>query len=409
MDRIILHSDMNAFFASVECLYHPELRKVPMAVCGDAEQRHGIILAKNQIAKNFGVRTAETIGMARQKCPGLVTVQANHERYMRYSRAARAIYARFTDRVESFGLDECWLDVTGSGALFGSGEQIAQRLRRTIGKELRLTVSVGVSWNKIFAKLGSDYRKPDAVTVVSRENYRRIVWPLPASDLLYVGPATASRLARYGIRTIGDIAAADPHFLCAQLGKCGGMLWSFACGYDVSPVARLNDADAVKSVGNSMTTWRNIENREEAWKVITVLSEHVAERLRAQGLRARTVQISFRDSGLVWQERQGKFDVPVCTAGELAQQAMAIFQRSWDFHLPLRALGVRACDLTDSRQGVQLTLYGESRRRERHERLENTVDRIRGRFGREAIRRAVLLGDDITGESAVPTQGPVLR
>ena len=399
MDRVILHSDMNSFYASVECLYHPELKDKPVAVCGDAEQRHGIILAKNQPAKKCGVSTGEAIWQAKQKCPGLITIDAHYDLYMQFSKSAREIYSRYTDNIESFGLDECWLDVTGSGMLFGSGESVAQELRRTIKRELGVTVSVGVSWNKIFAKLGSDMKKPDAVTVILRNNFKKTIWLLPASDLLYVGPATTRKLAHYGIHTIGSLAVTRPEFLRSLLGKWGETLWAFANGLDISPVTMMDYSAAIKSIGNSMTTYRDIENAQDAWKVLTVLSESVARRLRENGFRARTVQISIRDVNLSWQERQARFEQPCCTACELAKKAMELFCKNWDFHLPLRSLGVRACDLTDSSGGVQLMLFGNELLRERRERLESSVDLIRSRFGRQAIRRAVLIGDDITGES----------
>jgi DNA polymerase-4 len=390
---------MNAFYASVECLYHPKLRDKPVAVAGDVEQRHGIILAKNQIAKKYGVTTGEAIWQAKQKCPGLVTVTAHYDLYMQFSYAARKIYEDYTDQIEAFGLDECWLDITGSGILFGSGEGVAQELRQRIKRELGVTFSIGVSWNKIFAKLGSDYKKPDAVTIIARDNYKSIVWSLPASDLLYVGPATTRKLARYGIHTIGQLAIAPPDYLHGLLGKWGETLWAFSNGYDLSPVTKMDYSSAIKSVGNSMTTYRDIESPEDAWKVYVVLSESVARRLRENGFRARTVQISIRDVNLSWQERQAKLKQPCCTAYELAVKAMELFDKNYDFHIPLRSLGVRACDLTDSTGGMQLMFFGDELKRERREQLESSVDLIRGRFGNDSVKRAILLGANIVGES----------
>lgn len=398
MERVILHSDMNSFYASVECLYHPELAGKPVAVCGDAEQRHGIILAKNGIAKKYGVSTGEAIWQAKRKCPGLVTLTARYDLYMQFSKAAREIYERYTDRIESFGLDECWLDVSGSTWLMGSGEKIADDIRSVIKRELGVTVSVGVSWNKIFAKLGSDMKKPDAVTVITKDNFKDKVFPLPAKDLLYVGPATSRKLARYGIHTIGDIAKSDCNFLRSLLGKWGETLWCFASGHDISPVAASDFTSCIKSVGNSMTTYRDMENADDVWKVFTALSENVAQRLREQGLRASTVQISVRDNTLSWFERQTKLEQPSCTAWEISHAAMELFLKNYDFRCPLRSVGVRACDLSDASRGVQLCFYESAARRERLERLESSVDKIRSRFGSSSVVRASLLGDDLTFE-----------
>jgi len=399
LERVILHSDFNCFYASVECFYHPELRDKPVAVCGNVEQRHGIILAKTPQAKKYGVSTGEAIWQAKQKCPGLITVEAHYDLYMKFSSAARKIYERYSDNIEAFGLDENWIDLTGSGLLFGSGEKVAEELRQTIKQELGITVSIGVSWNKIFAKLGSDMKKPDAITVITRNNFKGKVWPLPASDLLYVGPATTRKLIRYGIRTIGDIAALKPEFLRGLLGKWGETLWAFANGFDISPVTKLDYVSAIKSIGNSMTTWRDIETPDDAWKVFTVLSESVAGRLRKHGFRARTVQISIRDVNLSWLERQTKLELPSCTAWEISKKAMELFLKSCDFHVSLRALGVRACDLSDNSSGQQLMFFEDAVWREKRERLESNVDLLRGRFGKNAVKRAVLINDDITGES----------
>lgn len=221
-DRTILHCDMNNFYASVECLYNPALRGKPVAVGGDVEARHGIILAKNYEAKKYGVQTGEALWQAKQKCPGLTIVPPSFEKYLRFSRLAREIYGCYTDRIESFGLDECWLDLTGSERLFGGGKAVADKLRERIKFELGVTISVGVSHNKIFAKLGSDMKKPDATTVITRENYKDVVWPLPVSDLLFVGPATTRKLARYGIHTIGQLAQADGRRMA---GAAAGQKW----------------------------------------------------------------------------------------------------------------------------------------------------------------------------------------
>lgn len=260
MERVILHCDMNNFYASVECLHNPSIRGKPVAVCGDAELRHGIVLAKNYIAKSYGIKTGDVIWEARQKCKDLVVISANFPLYLRFSQLARKIYERYTDQIESFGIDECWLDVTGSSC-FGTGEQIANEIREAIKFELGCTTSIGVSWNKIFAKLGSDMKKPDATTVISKDNYKDTIFKLPAEDLLYVGRTTNAKLKKLNINTIGDVAQADIEFLKMRLGKWGEYLWIFANGYDQSNVS-LNGAESViKSVGNSTTTIRDLENR----------------------------------------------------------------------------------------------------------------------------------------------------
>ena len=398
MERIILHSDMNAFYASVECLYHPEIRDKPVAVCGDEKQRHGIVLAKNQHAKRFGVATGDAIWQAKNKCPDLVIVPARYDLYLQFSKAARKIYERYTDQVESFGLDECWLDVSGSTRLFGTGPEIAQEIRSIMKRELGVTVSVGVSWNKIFAKLGSDYKKPDAVTVITKENFHDVVWPLPVSDLLYVGPATTKKINQIGIHTIGDLAAMNDDVLRRLLGKWGETLWGFANGFDVSPVAHMSETSAIKSIGNSMTTYRDAVNDDEVWKVFTALSDSVAGRLRKNGFRCRTIQIGIRDSDLFWFERQAKLEYPSCTSSEIAQAGMDLFRQNYNFYLPIRSIGIRACNLIEESSGVQLALFEDIRMRERLENLELCVDRIRNRFGPQAIKKALLVGDDITGE-----------
>lgn len=399
MDRVIIHSDANSFYASVELLYRPDLRNKPVAVVGDSEQRHGIILARNQVAKKYRLVTGEAIWQAKQKCRDLVTLPARYDLYMQFSRALHEIYGRYTEQVEGFGLDEVWMDLTGSTGIFGSGQKIADELRSVIKTELGITVSVGVSWNKIFAKLGSDYKKPDATTVINRENYKEIVWPLPASDLLYVGRATARKLNGWGIHTIGQLAQADTHFLRLQLGKWGEYLWRFASGHDISPVLPQAHFSPIKSVGNSMTTYRDIEDYDEAWQVLLALSESVARRLRENGFFCRTVQISIRDTNLLWFERQAKLETPACTVEAIADAAMKLLRESYRFSAPLRSLGVRACDLIDSSVGYQLSLWGNSARLEKLERLETAVDDLRHRFGRDTVVRASLVAADIIGES----------
>ena len=392
--RSVLHIDMNACYASIECLYDPSIRNLPVAVGGDVEARHGIILAKNQIAKRFGVKTGEALWQAKQKCPELHIVPPHFDRYLRFSRMAREIYADYTDLVEPFGLDEVWCDVTGTQKLRERGmEALANEIRERVKFELGITVSVGASWNKIFAKLGSDYKKPDAVTVFTPENYRDKVWPLPASDLLGVGRATERKLASRGIHTIGDIAAAPPSMLRGFLGKWGLILHDFAAGYDSSPVARAGDEAVIKSIGNSTTTPRDLCCDEDAGIVYWMLCESVAERMRESGFLCRGVQVHIRDNELASFERQLKLESPTCLSSTLHEAAMRLLRENWDWHKPLRSIGVRATDLLPASTPVQCSIFEDSERQEKRERLERSVDDLRRRFGHYCVGRAVCVSD----------------
>ena len=392
--RSVLHIDMNACYASIECLYDPSIRNLPVAVGGDVEARHGIILAKNQIAKRYGVKTGEALWQAKQKCPELHIVPPHFDRYLRFSRMAREIYADYTDLAEPFGLDEVWCDVTGTQKLRERGmEALANEIRERVKFELGITVSVGASWNKIFAKLGSDYKKPDAVTVFTPENYRDKVWPLPASDLLGVGRATERKLASRGIRTIGDIAAAPPSMLRGFLGKWGLILHDFAAGYDSSPVARAGDEAVIKSIGNSTTTPRDLCCDEDAGIVYWMLCESVAERMRESGFLCRGVQVHIRDNELASFERQLKLESPTCLASTLHEAAMRLLRENWDWHKPLRSIGVRATDLLPASTPVQCSIFEDSERQEKRERLERSVDDLRRRFGHYCVGRAVCVSD----------------
>ena len=392
--RSVLHIDMNACYASIECLYDPSVRNLPVAVGGDVEARHGIILAKNQIAKRFGVKTGEALWQAKQKCPELHIVPPHFDRYLRFSRMAREIYADYTDLVEPFGLDEVWCDVTGTQKLRERGmEALANEIRERVKFELGITVSVGASWNKIFAKLGSDYKKPDAVTVFTPENYRDKVWPLPAADLLGVGRATERKLASRGIHTIGDIAAAPPSMLRGFLGKWGLILHDFAAGCDSSPVARAGDEAVIKSIGNSTTTPRDLCCDEDAGIVYWMLCESVAERMRESGFLCRGVQVHIRDNELASFERQMKLESPTCLASTLHEAAMRLLRENWDWHKPLRSIGVRATDLLPASTPVQCSIFEDSERQEKRERLERSVDDLRRRFGHYCVGRAVCVSD----------------
>lgn len=364
-----------------------------MAVGGDVEARHGIILAKNQHAKKYNIKTGEAIWQAKQKCPELIVLPPNFELYLRFSRMAREIYSDYTDQIESFGLDEVWADVTGTTKLSAGGEALANEIRERIKYELGITVSIGVSYNKVFAKLGSDYKKPDAVTVFTRENYRERIWPLPASDLLYVGPATTKKLRSYGIHTIGQLAQTPPDILRRWFGKWGLVLSCFASGNDTSPVARTGDEAVIKSIGNSTTTPRDLTCDGDASIVFWMLAESVAERMREGGFLCRTVQITLRDNELHSFERQTKLQTPTCLASELHASAMRLLRANYNWSKPLRSIGLRGTDLMPASIPIQLSMFEDAEKRDRCERLERTVDDIRRRFGHYAIGRAAIIMD----------------
>lgn len=389
--RIILHSDLNNFYASVECLYHPEYRGKPLAVLGDPEARHGIVLAKNYEAKSRDVRTGDPKWMAEQKCPGIVFVPPHYELYMKHSRLVRQIYSEYTDQVEPYGLDECWLDVTGSTRLFGSGEEIADKIRKRVKSELGVSVSVGVSFNKIFAKLGSDLKKPDATTVIECDRFKEVVWPLPVKELLYVGRATHNKLKRRGIFTIGDLANANPESLKFWLGKMGIVLWQFANGLDTSPVSNIGAKSLIKTVGNSTTAPRDLISDEDIRIILTVLCESVSARLREYGFICRTVQLGIRDNELEWIERQGKLEIPNRTAKSIFELSFALYKKHANGK-PVRSLSVRACDL-EPVDFMQLSLLPETRRLEKQEELESVVDGLRSRFGHFSVQRGIMLTD----------------
>ena len=401
-ERVILHCDLNSFFASVELLDKPTLRDVPVAVCGDPKSRHGIILAKNEPAKKMGVKTAETLWQARKKCPALVLLPPHHRLYEEYSRRVNEIYDRFTDLVEPFGIDESWLDVTGSLHLFGGdGKALADRIRATIREETGLTVSVGVSFNKVFAKLGSDMKKPDATTVIPAEGWQSMVWPLPLGDMLFAGRTATETLRKYGVETVGQLAACDPALPEQLLGKMGLQLWQYANGMDKSPVKPRHAAEPVKSVGNGTTFPQNLVRWEQLRAGLLPLCDSVATRLRQQGLYAGGVSLSIKDASFKTVSRQIRLDAPTHLMRDIHRTAMQLAGQLWKPPTPVRAMTVTALYVTEDGDAFrQLDLLGGAaqERSQRQEKLEGTMDAIRRKYGRGAIA----FGDGQEAEEDLP-------
>ena len=393
-ERIILHCDLNNFFASVTLLSNPTLYNLPVAVCGSEKERHGIVLAKNELAKKFGIKTAEAVWEAKAKCPDLVILPPDYQKYHEFSVAAHKIYERYTDLIEPFGIDECWLDVTGSTMLFGSGEEIAHRIRREIKRELGITASVGVSFNKIFAKLGSDMKKPDAVTVISRENYQQKVWPLPVSDLLFVGKSTAERLAQNGIFTIGDVTKCADSMLSRLLGKSGATLKAYALGQDNSPVTPPSPDDIPKSIGRSVTPDHDITDRDEVWRIILELSEHISRELHRKRLYAGGIQIHTRDTSLKVRETSRSDSAPTNSGITIAKRGMKIFDETYEWVLPLRSVGIRAINVKEDNVAVQQDLFGVSDSLEQQEKIDDSLFTLREKFGRDSIKRGTIINPE---------------
>ena len=392
-NRVILHSDINSCYASIEHLHHPELSGKPLAVGGDPEKRHGIVLTADYMAKKRGVKTGMALWQAKQVCPEITFISPRMDLYLRFSRMAHEICGEYTDLQEPYGIDESWLDVTNSCSLKGDGYQIAQEISNRMKKELGITVSVGVSFNKIFAKLGSDYKKPDAITTMYESEFRMKAWELPVSDLLYVGRSTNKKLESLGIRTIGGLAQMDEKILQSRLGKMGAVLWAFANGYDDSPVKMENTSAPIKSIGNSTTTPKELETDEDVKIMLYILSESVAVRLRENGFRCRTVEISIRDNELYSFTRQCKLDNASNITGEIASMAYRLFKANYRWDKPIRSVGVRGADLVNDNYMEQLDLFCDFQMREKQMKMDVAVDDIRRRFGFYSIQRGLMYRD----------------
>lgn len=387
---------MNGFFASVELLDYPHLKDKPMAVCGDPENRHGIILAKNELAKAYGVVTAETLWQARKKCPDLQVVPPHHKKYKHYSKLINEIYLRYTDMVEPFSVDESWLDVTGSQKLFGTGKKIADELRQTLKDELGLTMSAGVSFNKIFAKMGSDYKKPDATTVISRGNYKELLWPLDIRAMFFVGKVTADKLRSFGVKTIGELALADKNSLISLLGKQGGVIHDYANGLDMTPVLRFDRQEKIKSVGNGTTFRRNLTGIDDIRTGVMGLSDTVASRLRKYKMKAFGVKVDIKDPQFKVISRQVQLDNPTNLTEVIADTAMELIKKHWRMRDPIRLITITAINLCDENQAQQLSLFSdENISTEKEEKAERAMDDIREKFGDGAINFGSVIKNDI--------------
>lgn len=401
MERAVLHSDINNCYASIECLYDATLRGKPIAVGGSEETRHGIVLAKSEQAKACGVKTGDTIWQAKAKCRDLVIVPPHFERYQKYSTLVRDIYRRYTDAIEPFGLDEAWLDVTGSQSLFGDSASIANEIRQTIRRESGLTVSVGVSFNKVFAKLGSDMKKPNAVTVIGKSNFREQIWNLPAGAMLGCGKSTVKRLAGYGVHTIGQLATCDIVFLKSLFGKMGEELWRYANGLDDSRVRPDGFKPVSKSVGHGTTCIYDLKEPQEVWLVMLSLAQEIGRRLHAENLAATAVQVGVKNSALFVRQFQHPVPLPTQSPLEIAQAAFKLFSEMYRWELPVRAVTVRAINLVCADAPLQTDLFSDFSRHERQERIDKTVLEIRSRYGKDGIFNASLLC-----EHAIPHTAP---
>lgn len=395
MDRVILHCDLNNFYASVEQKAHPEYDGMPLAVCGNPEVRHGIVLAKNMLAKAAGVQTGEAIWISRKKCPGIVFVPPHYDEYVRYSKEVFDIYTEFTDRVESFGLDECWLDVTGSLRLFGcDGKALADRIRETVKERTGLTISVGVSFTKVLAKLGSDLKKPDATVLLPRESYMDIIGDMSPSELIMIGKSTSAKLDKLGIHTIRALAAADRDMLRDHFGIIADRMSDAARGVEKEEVRLYNDRRAPKSVSHGTTTPRDMTTEKDVRIVVYALAELVAMRLRRYGFSAEGVGITVREAAtLSHKSAQCTLPSPTSNAATIAENALALLPKLHTFPAPLRAVSVAATKLSDG-SVTQLSLF-DSERDEREEKLEKSIDDIRGKYGYKAVKRGLMLKNDL--------------
>lgn len=387
MKRFIVHSDINHCYAQLEEMRDPALRHVPMAVGGSQEKRHGIILAKNDLAKKYGIKTGEPLTDAIKKCPDLRIIHPDYEAYMYYTEKIKDVYRQYSDRVESFGLDEAWIDLTGTSRLFGDPVALAKKIQREVFERYGIKVSMGLSWNKVFAKLGSDMDKNMGFTLITPQNYRELVWPLAAGELIMVGRRTEYKLNTMGIFTIGDLATYDGVLLAKRLGKMGGLLWKNAQGRDTSPVEKTGMIIPEKSIGNSRTLIKDVTTWEELHDVLRVLSESVACRLRAAGKKCQVVSVSLRGSDLRWYgSRQKRLPQPTDLAEDILQQVWALVKDMPLDKISFRSAGIHTSDLVQDCGLDQPTLFEDPDQRQKERRLETVLAEIRSRYGYDSCR-----------------------
>ncbi|MBR2370839.1 MAG: DNA polymerase IV [Clostridia bacterium] len=390
-DRFILHSDLNCFFASVATVLEPRYRGLPIAVCGDSEQRHGIVLAKSEAAKKMGVKTGMVTWQAKQLCPDLISVPPEYEAYEKFSRLTRCIYARYTDYIEAFGIDECWLDISNIANNITSATEIANEIRNAVREELGLTVSIGVSFNKTFAKLGSDIKKPDAVTAIPYESFKEIVWPLPVESMLGVGRSTQQKLSTFGVHTIGELAAIPLDLLEYKFGKIGTGLWLCANGLDTSPVVQKDFLYPIKSVGHGSTVAKDLTSNQQVWHLMLALSQEIGAKLRKHEKLARGIAVDIKTNDFVHFSWQTQLSAPTDNTQTIAYEAYQLFLERYRWQTPIRSVTVRAINLTEADTPTQLDVFTDSSQRVREEKLGRVIDGLRDKYGDGIIRNAVLL------------------
>lgn len=401
MDRVILHIDMNNCYATIECKLNPRLQGKCVAVAGSEKERHGIILAKNEFAKSFGVQTGEPIWQAKKKCPDLIIVPPHYDEYIKHSKAARKIYSDYTDKIEPFGIDECWIDITGywRDGKQADGKTVADEIRRRVKDELGITVSIGVSFNKIFAKLGSDMKKPDATTVIAsrgKDCFRNKVFRLDVGELLYVGKATKKKLNSKGIFTIGELADTPVAKLRSWLGKWGQYLWIYANGLDKTPVDYDGHKPLVKSVSNGTTSYRDLENDNDVKIITFALAESIASRLRAIHSKCGVVSISIKNKELYTYSKQTKLSVLTDDAYEIANAALSLYKQSynWSAGNPIRAVSICVSDIVDTYSDYQTSIFENSDKNIKHDNLNKAIDKLRNKYGYTCVKRAVVMSDN---------------
>ncbi len=398
-----MHADINHCYAQIEEMLQPMHRLYPMVVGGHEEKRHGIVLAKNDLCRPLGVKTAQSLMEARQACNDLRIVLPHYQRYLEVSEKVKDIYRQYSDRVESFGVDEAWVDLTHSLRLFGDPIALAKTIQKRVYDEIGLTVSIGLSFNKVFAKLGSDMGKSSGFAYISEDNYKNVVWPLPVGDLLYVGVKTNIKLNAMGIHTIGQLANTPLEALTNRFGKWG-YVHRFANGKDDQAVAHVNDPKEVpKSVGNGMTTIIDMENMEQTRLVLRLLSESVASRMRDENVIGNVVSLMFRDKSLAWYQVQRKLNYYTDNSEDILDEACDLLQQRYDFSQPLRQITVsmQVKSRKDHIQQMSLESITQEMKRDKKRQVDVLMDDLRNKYGFSSIKKCSNLLDKPFSEENV--------